>query len=91
MTQAPARIPLSVLLQALGLASIVGIPVLFVAINQVRRACGNGLFGTRQHFCSAAELASWLPTLSGWILGTAGVILVGGALLARRFLRTIAS
>ena len=91
MTRAPATIPLWVLVQALGLASIVGIPVLFVAINQVRRACGSGLFGTRQHFCSAAELASWLPTLSGWILAAAGVILIGGALLARRFLRRLAS
>jgi len=78
-------------MQALGLASIVGIPVLFVAINQVRRACGNSLFGTRQHFWSLAELERWVPTLPVWILLTAGVTIVGGALLARRFLRKIAS
>jgi len=91
MTRAPARIPLPVLMQALGLASIVGIPVLFVAINQVRRTCGNRLFGTRQHFCSAAELERWVPTLPGWIPMMAGVAVIGGVLLARRFLRRVAS
>lgn len=91
MTRAPARIPLSVLMQALGLACIVGIPVLFVAISQLRRACGNGLFGTRQHFCSVAELVRWLPTLPVWIPVAAGVAIFGGALLARRFLRRVAS
>jgi len=91
MTHAPARIPLSVLLQALGLACIVGIPVLFVGINQIRRACGNSLFGTRQHFCSAAEFVRWVLTLPSWASIVAGVAIIGGVLLARKFLRRVTS
>ena len=67
MTRLSPRIPLSVLMPALGLASIAGIPVLFVAVNQVRRVCGSDLFGSRQHFCSAVEVGRWMQSLPGWI------------------------
>ena len=91
MTRRSSRIPISVLVQALCLASIVGIPVLFVAINQVRRACGNSLFGTREHFCSAAEVGSWMLSLPTWIPVMIGAAIVSGVLLVRRFLHKIAS
>lgn len=91
MTRVPAKIPPWVLIQTLGLVCIVGIPVLFVAINQIRRACGSDLFGTRQHFCSVAEFARWVPTLPGWASILAGVAIISGVLLARRFLRRVTS
>lgn len=91
MTRARTRIPLSVLVQALGLASIVGIPVFFVAISQLRRACGSSLFGSRQHFCSAAEVGHWMLSLPGWIHAMAGAAVIGIVLFAHRVLRRIVS
>jgi hypothetical protein len=66
MKSAQAKIPFSVLAQALAVALIVGIPFLFVAISQMRRACGSRLFGSREYFCSTQELGRWLLSLSDW-------------------------
>jgi hypothetical protein len=86
-----ARIPLRVLAPALGIAAIVGIPFLFVAINQVRRACGKNLFGSRQHFCSASELARWLAALPASAQLGIVVTIVAIALLVRGLLRRLAA
>jgi hypothetical protein len=88
---APAKIPPLLLLQALGLSLIVGIPVLFVAFNQIRRACGNQLFGSREHFCSAHELGRWLLSFPGWTYCILAVSAFVVFLLTRLFLRRIAS
>lgn len=91
MKNSSAGIPLRVLAPALGIAAIVGIPFLFVAINQVRRACGKDLFGSRQHFCSAPELAQWLLALPA--LAQLGIVatIVAIALLVRELLRRLAA
>jgi hypothetical protein len=91
MKRAGAKIPVSVLAQALGIAVVVGIPFLFVAINQFRRACGSDLFGSREHFCSAHELWRWLLSLPGWDQLTIVVAAVGCVTLARSQLRRLAS
>ena len=91
MKGSSTAIPLRVLGHALGIAVIVGIPFLFVAINQVRRACGKDLFGSRQHFCSASELARWLLVLPA--LAQLGIVatIVAIAVLARGLLRRLAA
>ena len=91
MKKSPAGIPLRVLAPALGIAAIVGIPFLFVAINQMRRACGKDLFGSRRHFCSAPELAHWLLALPA--VAQLGIVatIVAIALLVRGLLRKLAA
>ncbi|MBA8887895.1 hypothetical protein FHW12_002119 [Dokdonella fugitiva] len=91
MKGSSTAIPLRVLAHALGIAAIVGIPFLFVAVNQVRRACGEHLFGSRQDFCSASELARWLLALPA--LAQLGIVatIVAIAVLVRGLLRRLAA
>jgi len=53
------RIPLLVLVQTVAVGLVAAIPILFVGINQLRRACGSALFGSREHFCTAPDLWTW--------------------------------
>jgi hypothetical protein len=83
--------PLSVLAQALGVAIIVGTPVIFVAFNQIRRACGDRMFGSREHFCSAHELWLWWWSLPGWSPAVALIVIVATIAMTRWWIRKIAS
>ncbi len=91
MKKPPAGIPWQVRAQTVCVAAIVGIPFLFVAINQVRRACGMSLFGSRQYFCSASELTHWLLALPA--LAQLGIVvaIVAIAMLVRGLLRRLAA
>ena len=91
MKSAPAKIPSWVLAQALGVAAIVGTPVLFVGFNQIRRACGDRLFGSREHFCSAHELSRWLVSLPGWSYPVVAIVAIGLVAFVHGFLRRLAS
>ena len=85
------KIPLSVLAQTFGIAIAGGIPVLFIAFSQIRRACGDRLFGSREHFCSAHETWTWFLSLPGWSYWILAVVAGTGIAIMRWFLRKIAS
>lgn len=60
-------LPLRVLLPTLAMGLIGAIPMLFVGSSQLRRACGDRLFGSREHLCSSRELWAALLSLPFWI------------------------
>ncbi|MEO5559956.1 MAG: hypothetical protein ABIR10_09785 [Dokdonella sp.] len=91
MNRAPSKVPLSVLVQGLALSIIVGTPVLFVAFNQIRRACGSTLWGSRDHFCSAHDLWIWWLSFPGWSYWIFTLAIIAVLVLARRCLRGLAS
>ncbi|MEO5624973.1 MAG: hypothetical protein ABIQ70_03050 [Dokdonella sp.] len=91
MNRAPSKVPLPVLVQGLALAIVVGTPVLFVAFNQIRRACGSSLWGSREHFCSAHDLWIWLLSFPGWSYWVLPIAIITVLALTRRFLRGLAS
>jgi hypothetical protein len=80
-----------VLAQALGVAIIVGTPVIFVAFNQIRRACGDRMFGSREHFCSAHELWAWWRSLPAWSPAVALIMTIAALAMTRWWIRKIAS
>ncbi|MEO7756786.1 MAG: hypothetical protein ABIS07_09420 [Dokdonella sp.] len=73
------------------LAIVVGTPVFFVAFNQIRRACGSSLWGSREHFCSACDLWIWLLTFPGWTYWIFPLAIIAVLALIRRFLHGLAS
>ena len=91
MKRTDTKIPLLVLAQVLGVGLIGAIPILFVAINQIRRACGDRLFGSREHFCASRELWTWLLSLPHWIQLSIPVVALASFMLVRRFALKIAS
>ncbi|MEO5558237.1 MAG: hypothetical protein ABIO49_00995 [Dokdonella sp.] len=91
MNRAPLKVPLPVLVQGLALGIVVGTPVLFIAFNQVRRACGSRLWGSREHFCSAHDLWIWLLSFPAWSYGIFPLAIIAVLALIRRFLRGLAS
>ena len=84
-------IPLRVLAPTFAIGIIAAIPMLFVAINQIKRACGDRLFGSREHFCSSGELWTWLLSLPHWIQLSIPVAAIASIILVRRLALKIAS
>lgn len=91
MNRAPSKLPLLVLAQGLALAIVVGTPVLFVAFNQVRRACGSSLWGSREHFCSAHDQWIWVLSFPAWSYAIFPLAIIVVVALIRRFLGRLAS
>ncbi len=68
------KIPVLVLVQTVAIGLVAAIPILFVGINQLRRACGSALFGSREHFCSGRDLYTWFVTFPHWIYWSVPVV-----------------